>query len=137
MENIENQAARQSLPLMTRVARHLVCSQLGQLGAGQLVVRETGGHEQVFGDGEEILKIESTLAEAIQRFNDNFRKEETFNGQVQQSITLLDSEIIDIVRNEEKLKNKLTELHISLHNYQMSRDYMMAKTISCLNLKTC
>ena len=83
---------------------------------------------QVFGDGGEILKIEGTLAEAIQRFNDNFRKEESFNGQVQQSITLLDSEIIDIVRNEEKLKNKLTELHISLHNYQMSRDYMMAKT---------
>ncbi|UZD63995.1 SAM-dependent methyltransferase [Marinobacter sp. AN1] len=53
MENIENQAARQSLPLMTRVARHLVCSQLGQLGAGQLVVRETGGHEQVFGDGDQ------------------------------------------------------------------------------------
>ena len=53
MENIENQAAHQSLPLMTRVARHLVCGQLGQLGAGQLVVREPGGPEQVFGDGDQ------------------------------------------------------------------------------------
>ena len=30
---------------------------------------------QVFGDGGEILKIENTLAEAIQKFNENFRRE--------------------------------------------------------------
>lgn len=83
---------------------------------------------QVFGDGGEILKIENTLAEAIQKFNENFRREETFNGQVQHSITQLDSEIFDIVRNEEKLQNKLTELHLNLQSYQMSRDYIVAKT---------
>ena len=55
MENIENRtsAARRPLPLVTRIARSLVCSQLGQLGAGQLVVREPGYPEQVFGDGDQ------------------------------------------------------------------------------------
>ena len=31
---------------------------------------------QLFGDGEEILRLEGTLAEAITRFNQNFKKEE-------------------------------------------------------------
>ena len=32
------------------------------------------------------------------------------------------------MNNEEKLKNKLIELHLGLHNYEVSRDYIMTKT---------
>lgn len=56
MENIENRAigeASRSRPLVTRIARSLVCKQLAQLGAGQLIVRESGYSEQVFGDGDQ------------------------------------------------------------------------------------
>ena len=83
---------------------------------------------QVFGDGDEILKIENTLAAAIKNFNENFRREETFNGQVQHSIKLMDSEIFDIVKNEEQLQSKLTELHLDLQSYQMNRDYIVVKS---------
>ncbi|GGY81844.1 SAM-dependent methyltransferase [Marinobacter zhanjiangensis] len=55
MENIENASTTTtgaSLPVASRWARKIVLGQLRQLGAGQLVVRESGVTDQVFGDGD-------------------------------------------------------------------------------------
>ena len=57
----------------------------------------------------------------------NFRRVETFDGQVQHSIQLMDSEIFDIVKNEEQLQSKLTELQLDLQSYQTNRDYIVVK----------
>ena len=67
---------------------------------------------QLFGDGDEILRLEGTLAEAISRFNSNFKKEEKFDKQVQKSLMGLDSEMTSIISNEEKLRNKMLQLHV-------------------------
>ena len=45
-------------------------------------VRSVSLMSQLFGDGNEILHLEGTLAEAISRFNSNFKKEEKFDKQV-------------------------------------------------------
>ena len=82
---------------------------------------------QLFGDGDEILRLEGTLAEAITRFNSNFKKEERFDNQVQKSLMGLDSEMTSIISNEEKLRNKMLELHLDLQQYRDSRDYIMTK----------
>ena len=39
----------------------------------------------------------------------------------------MDSEIFDIVKNEEQLQSKLTELHLDLQSYQTNRDYIVVK----------
>lgn len=56
MENVENRPstarAAGPLPLVSRIARALVCGQLRQLAGGQLVIREPGSPELVFGDGD-------------------------------------------------------------------------------------
>lgn len=56
MENLNTSVNRQTanaspLPLVSQVSRQLVCHQLRQLGHGQLVVREDGCEDRVFGDG--------------------------------------------------------------------------------------
>ena len=81
------------------------------------------------------MRLEGTLAEAITRFNQNFKKEERFDGQVQQSLKWLDSEMAEIMNNEEKLKNKLIELHLNLQNYKESRDYIMTKSYKLSELE--
>merc|ERR1711893_57929 len=70
-------------------------------------VRSVSLLSELFGDGAEILRLEGTLSEAISRFNSNFRKEEKFDHQVQQSLVELNSEMNSIMDNEEKLKNKI------------------------------
>ena len=90
---------------------------------------------QLFGDGEEILKVEGTLAEAISRFNQNFKKEERFDNQVQKSLMGLDSEMTNIISNEEKLRNKMLELHLDLQQYRDSRDYIMTKSYKLSELE--
>ena len=90
---------------------------------------------QLFGDGNEILKLEGTLAEAITRFNSNFKKEERFDNQVQKSLMELDSEMTSIISNEEKLRNKMLELHLDLQQYRDSRDYIMTKAYKLSELE--
>ena len=90
---------------------------------------------QLFGDGDEILRLEGTLAEAITRFNSNFRKEENFDNQVQQSLMGLDSEMNSIIGNEEKLKNKILQLHVEIQQYRDSRDYMVTKAYKLSELE--
>ena len=90
---------------------------------------------QLFGDGDEILRLEGTLAEAITRFNSNFRKEEKFDNQVQQSLLGLDSEMNSIMDNEEKLKNNLLQLHVEIQQYRNSRDYMETKAYKLSELE--
>ncbi|MFO8140496.1 MAG: cyclopropane-fatty-acyl-phospholipid synthase family protein [Marinobacter sp.] len=54
MENLNTSVDRQTangLPVVSRVSRQLVCHQLSRLGRGQLVVREDGFEDRVFGDG--------------------------------------------------------------------------------------
>ncbi|KPQ30117.1 MAG: cyclopropane-fatty-acyl-phospholipid synthase [Marinobacter excellens HL-55] len=58
MENLNTSANRQidkgeTLPLVSRISRKLVCHQLSQLGHGRLVVREAGFEDHVFGDGND------------------------------------------------------------------------------------
>ena len=72
---------------------------------------------QLFGDWDEILRLEGTLAEAISRFNSNFKKEERFDKQVQESLMGLDSEMTSIINNEEKLINKMLQLHVEWLHY--------------------
>ncbi|MDP4546265.1 cyclopropane-fatty-acyl-phospholipid synthase family protein [Marinobacter sp. MDS2] len=56
MENVNTSSNKSSvaqrLPLVSRVARQLVCRQLAQLGKGTLRIRETDFDEQVFGDDD-------------------------------------------------------------------------------------
>lgn len=55
MENVENASINRTdadPSVLSRWARRLVFSQLRQLGAGQLVVREAGCDDQTFGDGD-------------------------------------------------------------------------------------
>jgi cyclopropane-fatty-acyl-phospholipid synthase len=55
MENIENASTNTtgaSLPVISRWSRKIVLGQLRQLGAGQLIIREPGTPDQVFGDGD-------------------------------------------------------------------------------------
>ena len=100
-------------------------------------VNNTGRHNKdkrdisflskVFGDGAEIIKIENTLSAAIENFNENFKRVETFDDQVQNSIHLLDDEIFGLMKNEEQLRSRLTELHLEMRSYQTSTDYIMVK----------
>lgn len=58
MENLNTsidhpRSGRQRLSLISRTAKNLVCLQLSQLGHGRLVIRDAGGGELVFGDGDE------------------------------------------------------------------------------------
>ncbi len=55
MENLNTSANRQldkgeTLPMVSRISRQLVCHQLSQLGHGRLIVREAGFEDLVFGD---------------------------------------------------------------------------------------
>src|SRR5690606_40373878 len=57
MENLNTSvgtqgAASERLPLISRIARQLVCHQLAQLGHGTLVIREAGFEDRVFGDND-------------------------------------------------------------------------------------
>ena len=56
------------------------------------VVRGVSLLSELFGDGAELLRLEGTLSEAINRYNTNFQKEEAFDHQVTQSLMNLDSE---------------------------------------------
>ena len=58
MENLNTSVEHQrtgntGLSLISRVAKHLACQQLAQLGHGRLVIREAGGEDLVFGDGDD------------------------------------------------------------------------------------
>ena len=98
-------------------------------------VRSVSLMSQLFGDGNEILRLEGTLAEAISRFNSNFKKEEKFDKQVQESLVGLDSEMNSIINNEEKLINKMLQLHVEIQQYRDSRDYIMTKAYKLSELK--
>ncbi|RMJ06272.1 Cyclopropane-fatty-acyl-phospholipid synthase [Marinobacter litoralis] len=57
MENVNTATSKTSLPtgrlpLISRVAKRLVCHQLGQLGKGSLRIREAGFDDLVFGDND-------------------------------------------------------------------------------------
>ena len=102
-------------PLFTLCTRPLLSRNLTK--DSKRTIRSVSLLSELFGDGAEILRLEGTLSEAISRFNTNFRKEEKFDHQVQQSLVDLSSEMNHIMENEEKLKHKLLQLHIELRQY--------------------
>ena len=69
---------------------------------------------ELFGDGTELIRLEGTLSEAINRYNMNFQKEEIFDNQVTKSLKDLDSELGHILDNEEKLKHRILRVQIEL-----------------------
>ena len=89
-------------PLFSLCTRPLLSRNLTKYS--KRTIRSVSLLSELFGDGAEILRLEGTLSEAISRFNTNFRKEEKFDHQVQQSLVELNSEMNSIMENEEKLK---------------------------------
>ena len=91
------------------------------------VVRGVSLLSELFGDGTELLRLEGTLSEAINRYNTNFQREEAFDHQVTNSLMNLDSELGHILNNEEKLKHKILKVHIELRQNKNTYNFMITK----------
>ena len=76
--------------------------------------REISVFSQIFGQGNELIKIENTLHAAIDSFNKNFKKVSQFDNQVKSSMKILEDDFSQIAREEELLKSHLIELEIRL-----------------------
>ena len=82
---------------------------------------------ELFGDGSELIRLEGTLSEAIQRYNMNFKKEEIFDRQVTKGLRDLDLELGHILDNEEKLNHKILRVQIELRQNKNTYNFLVVK----------
>ena len=91
------------------------------------VVRGISLLSKLFGDGTELIRLEGTLSEAINRYNMNFQKEEIFDNQVTKSLKDLDLELGHILDNEEKLKHRILRVQIELRQNKNTYNFLVIK----------
>ena len=91
---------------------------------------------ELFGDGSELIRLEGTLSEAIQRYNINFKKEEIFDRQVTQGLRDLDLELGHILDNEEKLNHKILRVQIELRQTKNTYNFLVVKMYKLQELES-
>ena len=91
---------------------------------------------KLIGEGNEIVKIETTLSSAITNSNLNFKKIEVFDKQMKNSINILDGEIFNILKDEERLRSHLTEVDLRMLESQNKFEYIMVKLQHLLALES-
>ena len=91
---------------------------------------------EIFGDGSELIRLEGTLSEVIQRYNNNFKKEEIFDRQVTQGLKDVDLELGHILDNEEKLNHKVLKLQIELRQTKNTYNFLVVKMYKLQELES-
>ena len=91
---------------------------------------------EIFGDGSELIRLEGTLSEVIERYNENFKREELFDRQVSQGLKDLDMELNHVLDVEEKMNLKLLQLQIELRHTKNSYDFMIVKMYKLQELES-
>ena len=91
---------------------------------------------EIFGDGSELIRLEGTLSEVIERYNENFKREELFGKQVSQGLKDLDMELNHVLDVEEKMNLKLLQLQLELRHTKNSYNFLMVKMYKLQNLES-
>ena len=90
--------------------------------------RDIGVGSLVFGNGREILNLETNLHGAITSFNKNFQKLEEFDNEMVSNIQILQQNLANIDDVEQFLEEKLVEVELIMHQKHQHFKFLFIKT---------
>ena len=94
---------------------------------GSRKARDISILSRVLGEGDEIIKIERSLSGAINTFNSDFKRVESFNHQVRSSLQLLDEELFTLLKSEGKIKSHMVDVEMELVAAKNRMEYVIIK----------
>ena len=94
---------------------------------GSRKTRDISILSRILGDGSEMIKIEQSLSSAINTFNNDFKRVESFTHQVRSSLQLLDEEMFTLLQSEGKIKSHMIDLELEIMNARNKMEYIIIK----------